>query len=181
MKDEPSYNLQELHVHVRATSPMTERQQELCWQPAPALLIPQPACSPRSPRLPLPPAVAGTGWCDLRAMLVGNQLLLPPSQPPSFPSGASPCWAVLDASGALLLLSQSCSAPAELARLSHISGDGKAGLELDGVYKTAEINRNSMVGSRAETALLKDKKKKKKRQNFQFICAISSCTKDLSR
>ena len=107
--------------------------------------------------------------CDLRAMLVGKQPLLPPSQPPSFPSGASLCWAVLDASGALLLLSQSCSAPAELARLLHISGDGKAGLELDSVYKTAEINRHSMAGSRAETVLLKDKKKKEDRISSLFV------------
>lgn len=55
----------------------------------------------REPSLPLPPAAAGTGWCDLRAMGVGKQPLLPPAQPPSFPSGASLCWAVLDASGAL--------------------------------------------------------------------------------
>lgn len=139
----------------------------------------QRACSPGSPCLPLPPAVAGTGWCDLRAMLVGKQPLPPPSQSPSFPSGASLCWAVLDASGALLLLSQSCSAPAELARLSHVGGDGKVGLELDSVYKTAEINRNSMARSRAETALLKEEKKKR-RWNFQFICAISSCKNVLS-
>jgi len=130
-----------------------QRQREPCWQPAPAqsLLSREPASSA---------AVAGTGWRDLRAALAGNQPLLHPSQPPSFPSGARLCWAALDASGALLLLSQSCSAPAELARLSHISGDGKAGLELDSVYKTAEINRNSTAGSRAEAALSKDKKKK---------------------
>lgn len=171
--------------HAASSAAEQQRLRELCLaassgSPQPtARLLRQRACSPGSLGLPLPPAVAGTGWRDLRAMLVGKQPLLPPSQPPSFPSGASLCWAVLDASGALLLLSQSCSAPAELARLSHIGGDGKAGLELDSVYKTTEINRNSMAGSRAETALLKGKKKKKRQQNFQFICAVSSCTKDL--
>lgn len=147
-----------------AASPMTERQQEPCWQPAPALPIPQPACSSREPSLPGAPAclflrrwlVPGGVTCVPRSLEVSHYSL-PPSQPPSFPSGASPCWAVLDASGALLLLSQSCSAPAELAKLSHISGDGKAGLELDSVYKTTEINRNSMAGNRSETALLKNK------------------------
>lgn len=130
-------------------------------QLSPSHSLPAPAHSLLSwePRLPLPPGVAGAGWCDLSAMLLGKQPLLLPSQPPSSPSGASLYRAALHASGALLLLSQSCSAPAELARLSQVGSDGKAGLELDSGSKTTEINRNSMAGSGAETVLSETKKK----------------------
>lgn len=37
-----------------------------------------------------------------------------------------------------------------------------------------------MAESRAETLLLKDKGKKKKRLDFQLICAVLSCIKDLA-
>lgn len=152
MRDRSSFNLWELHVHPGSShaafaTAEQQRLRKLCWQPARALPIPQPACAGRA-------SSPGAAAClFLRQWLVLGGVTCVPcslessqcSQPPSFPSGASLYWAVLDASGALLLLSQSCSAPAELARLSHISSAGKAGSELDSVYKTTEINTNTMA------------------------------------
>lgn len=141
-----------------------------CWSSAGSQPWLSPAlCFSRQAALPGPPSLAlpGTGCVScVPCCSAGSRW---PSQPPS-------------RAGLRLMPPELCCsfrrAPAGLARHPHIGGDGKAAVELDSVYKTAGINRNSMAESRAETVLLKTKRKKKK-CDFQFICAALSFAEDL--
>lgn len=102
------------------------RLRELCGQPAPALPVPQPACSAGSPaclflqRWLVPGGVTCVPWA-----LESSHCSLPPSPLPSRLEQACAGLCLMPRE-LWLFLSQSFSAPAELARLSHIGCDGKA-------------------------------------------------------